>query len=73
MESRPQIREGVQRLKCVFLEIPGTRLTPLDAAKLSGLDGAVCEVVLEALEDARFLKRDGSGRYLCRATDSPYS
>ena len=43
METRPQVAEGVQRLKGVFLEIPGTRLTLLDAIKLSGLDQPVCK------------------------------
>jgi DNA-binding IclR family transcriptional regulator len=71
MQSQPRIAEGVQRLKGVFLEIPGTRLTLTDAAKLSGLDSPVCEVVLGALEEARFLKRDGKGRYQRRTTDSP--
>jgi hypothetical protein len=73
MERRPQVAEGVRRLKGVFLESPGTRLTLTDATKLSGLDGAVCEVVLGALEDARFLRRDSAGRYQRRSTDSPIS
>ena len=73
METRPQVAEGVQRLKGVFLEIPGTRLTLLDAIKLSGLDQPVCEVVLDVLEDARFLKRANDGCYQRWTLDSPYS
>jgi len=73
MEISPRISEAVQRLKAVFTEIPGTRLTVTDAVRLSGLDRAVCECVLLALEDARFLKRGQGGRYQRRATDSPDS
>jgi predicted transcriptional regulator of viral defense system len=68
MESRPQLVEGVQRLKGIFLEVPGTRLTVADAASLSGLDQSVCEVVLDALEDAHFLKRLHDGRYQRRTS-----
>jgi hypothetical protein len=63
MESRPQVVEGAQRLKGMFLEVPGTRLTPVDAARLSGLDHPLCEQILGALEDALFLKRANDGRY----------
>ena len=71
MESRPVVAQGVQRLKGVFLEMPGTRLTLLDAVKLSGLDQTTCEVVLDALEGARFLKRANDGCYQRRTLDAP--
>jgi hypothetical protein len=71
MESRPHVVEGVRRLKGVFLAVPGTCLTLTDAARLSGLDRPVCEVVLGALEDARFLKRRDDGLYQRRTLDSP--
>jgi hypothetical protein len=70
MENRPQIVEGVQRLKGVFLEVPGARLTLIAAARLSGLDTPVCEVVLDALEDAQFLTRGDDGCYQRRTSDS---
>ena len=71
MEGRPMVVQGVQRLKGVFLEVPGTRLTLLDAVKLSGLDQPTCAVILDALEDARFLKRANDGCYQRRTLDSP--
>jgi hypothetical protein len=71
MESRTYVVEGVERLKGVFLEVPGTRLTVTDAAKLSGLDHPICEIVLSALEDARFVKRGDDGRYQRRSFDCP--
>jgi hypothetical protein len=72
METRPLVAVAVHRLKGVFLEIPGTRLTLADASKLSGLDHADCEAVLGALEDARFLKRGHDGRYQRHTADSPF-
>jgi hypothetical protein len=38
-----------------FLEMPGLRVTRAQARRLWALDGAVCEAVLCALVDARFL------------------
>ena len=71
METRPQVVQAVQRLKGVFLEAPGTRLTLLEAVRLSGLDQPVCETVLGALEDARFLRRASDGSYVRWTLDSP--
>lgn len=71
MPAPVRVVEAVERLKGVFLEIPGTRLSTAQAARLSGLDETYCESVLSALEDTRFLKRTGDGRYRHRAGDSP--
>jgi DNA-binding IclR family transcriptional regulator len=70
MEAVPRLGEAVQRLKGVFLEIPGTRLSVSDASRLSGLDRPTCNMVLMALENARFLKRGHDGLYQRGATDS---
>jgi DNA-binding IclR family transcriptional regulator len=72
MDTQPQVVRGVQHLKALFLEMPGTRLTLADAIKLSGLERAVCEPVLDALEDARFLRRASDGCYHRRTSDSPF-
>jgi hypothetical protein len=63
--------EAVERLKAVFKEIPGTELTPADAARLAGLERTVCGALLRALEDARFLVRRRNGRFMRRSADSP--
>ena len=70
MDSGPRVAEAVQRLKGVFLEIPGTRLTVADASRLAGLDRPVCQLVLIALEDAHFLTRARDGLYLRSTVDS---
>ena len=63
MQAVPRVTEAVQRLKGVFQEVPGTRLTLADATRLSGLERPVCHLVLMALEDARFLRRGRDGVY----------
>lgn len=70
MEPATRFGEAVQRLKGVFLEIPGTRLSVADASRLSGLDRLTCNIVLMALEDARFLKRGHDGLYQRGAANS---
>jgi hypothetical protein len=73
MESVPRVNDAVLRLKAVFLEMPGTRLTPADAARLSGLDAPLCQLILYTLEETDFLKRGQDGLYMRRTLDSPRS
>jgi hypothetical protein len=52
------MRESKQMLQIVrseYQEIPGLRLTRRQIQRLWGLDAALCEAVIEALTDARFL------------------
>ena len=66
----PRVSDAVQRLKGMFLEMPGTQLSMADATRLSGLERPVCRVVLEALEDARFLQRRRDGLFMRRGPDA---
>ena len=52
-----------QRLKAMYQEMPGMRLSPADAARLAGLDPSVCRDILEALADVHFLKRGHDGTF----------
>jgi hypothetical protein len=70
MEPGLRVVDAMQRVKGVFLEIPGTRLTPAETARLSGLDSPLCRFVLAALEDAQFLRRGRDGLYARRTSDS---
>jgi hypothetical protein len=57
-----RIEQMLQRIQGEFVEMPGLRLTPAQAQRLWGLDPNVCDAVLGALVDAKFLTktRDGS-------------
>ena len=49
----------VRRVKAEFLEMPGLRLTVQQAARLWGLERALCESVIEILIRSAFLRRSG--------------
>ena len=70
MESTIRVAEALQRVKGVFLEVPGTRLSIAETSQLAGLEHDLCESVMLALEDAHFLKRTRDGRYSRRTNDS---
>lgn len=57
-----RIDEVLQRIQGEFVEMPGLRLTAAQAQRLWGLERDVCDALLGALVDARFLAqtRDGS-------------
>jgi len=55
--------EAVNRLKGVFLEVPGTRLTVADAVQLSGIEPVLCQAVLKTLEDTGFLGQQPEGLF----------
>jgi DNA-binding IclR family transcriptional regulator len=71
MEMNTRVAVATERLKNLFLEIPGTQLSAADAARLAGLDETTCQPILEALEQARFLARRPDGLFVRRTSDSP--
>jgi len=58
-----RLTDAVHRLRGMFMDVPGSRLSPDDAARLSGVDTPLCQAVLEALLAARFLKRGRDGTF----------
>jgi hypothetical protein len=58
-----RIDEVLQRIQGEFVEMPGLRLTGAQAQRLWGLDRDVCDALLGALVDARFLTRTKDGAY----------
>ena len=57
-----RIDDVLQRIQGEFVEMPGLRLTPAQAQRLWGLERDICDALLAALVDAKFLAqtRDGS-------------
>jgi len=51
----------VRRVREEFLEMPGLRLTPVQARRLWGLDGDACRAVIDALVACAFLKWTSGG------------
>src|SRR6202030_325994 len=56
------IEDMLNRLRAEYLEIAGSRLTSEQVQRLCGIERKVCQSVLDALVDAKFLcvKSDGS-------------
>ena len=53
----------MQRVQAAYLDSPGLRLTLAQAQRLWGLDRKACLVMLNALIDEQFLRRETDGRY----------
>jgi hypothetical protein len=72
--TRPtRVKEAIARLRAVFLEVPGTQLSPAQAIMLAGLDEPMGESVLLALEQAEFVWRDRKGLYRWRPSEAALS
>jgi len=70
MDATPRVIDGLQRLKGIFLEMPGTKLSMADATRLSGLERPMCRIVLQALEDSHFLRRRHDGIFMRLGPDA---
>lgn len=53
----------LERLRAEFMEMPGLRLTREQVQRLCGVEERVCQVVLDALVDAKFLCLKSDGVY----------
>jgi hypothetical protein len=56
--------EILQRVRSEFLEMPGLRLTRAQARRLWALDEPLCDAILAALVDARFLVHSGNVAFM---------
>jgi hypothetical protein len=63
MEATARVVTALYRLKEPFLAAPGTEMTLRDAASLLGLDSHLCDLLLNALVDRRFLTLGTNGAY----------
>ena len=59
----------IGRIRGEFLEMPGLRLAPEQAARLLSLDGALSVQLLEILVADGFLYKTSDGAYLRRDLD----
>ncbi len=63
-EQNTPTDEVLRRIQGEFLEMPGLRLTVAQARRMWGLDAAVCEALLGALVDAKFLFKTRDGAFM---------
>ena len=62
--GEPRRHELITRLRGMFREMPGLRLTIEEAGILAGVTEPTAAAVLEAMAAAGLLRRSGDGRYL---------
>jgi hypothetical protein len=59
-----RIDDVLQRIQGEFVEMPGLRLTAAQAQRLWGLDREVCDRLLGALVEAKFLAQTRDGAFV---------
>jgi len=59
-----RLSAALRRAKGEFLEMPGLRLTLAQAQRLWAIDRAMCDAVLAALVEARFLVQSRNASYI---------
>ena len=59
-----RIDDVLQRIQGEFVEMPGLRLTAAQAQRLWGLEKDVCNALLGALVDAKFLSQTRDGAFI---------
>ena len=66
----PTMEQLLRHIQGEFREIPGLRLTCRQAQRLWNLDAVVCESLLAALVDVRFLTQTPDGLFLQRTAST---
>jgi hypothetical protein len=57
------VADWLQIIRGEFQEIPGLHLTKPQIQRLWGLDAVMCDALLDALVNVRFLRRTDKGGY----------
>ena len=70
-EATRTTEDALRRVRGEFLEMPGLRLTAMQARRLWGLDAGSCDALLAALVDAKFLFKTREGAFMRVETSTP--
>jgi hypothetical protein len=62
------VQDVIERLRAEFVEMPDLRLSSGQVERLCGVEHTMCQSILDALVDAKFLCRKPDGIY-ARLTD----
>ena len=61
--SASPLPQLLERIRAEYLEMPGLRLTLEQMQRLCGVEPSLCQLVLDALVDAKFLSVRAGGTY----------
>ena len=64
MVSRESTHDWVGLMRAEYLEMPGLALTKSQASRLWGLDSDTCDVLLDEMVDAKFLRKTPQNLYV---------
>ena len=62
--AQTTLADWLHLIRAEYLEIPGLHLTKKQVQRLWSLDQVMCEALLDALVDARFLRLTPNGAYV---------
>jgi hypothetical protein len=65
------IHEVIRRVRAEYLEMPGLQLTEPQVQRLCGVERMVCQIVLDALVNEKFLWAKPDGHY-ARLTEGQF-
>lgn len=66
--EHPAVIRWLELIQAEYREMPGLRLKKPQMQRLWGLDPFVCDALVEALVDARVLRRTLDGSYMTQET-----
>jgi DNA-binding IclR family transcriptional regulator len=70
LQAAPRIDRALVTLRGLFLAQSDVELSADEIGRRSGLDETTCSALLWALENARFLSRSPTGRFILRRRPS---
>ena len=65
--EQPNVISWLELIRAEYLEMPGLRLTKPQVRRFWSLEAAVCDALLDALVDARFLAKTRQASYVLAA------
>ena len=65
-----RLKEALARVRLLFMETRGVKLTTADAALMAGLDTQVCHLLLRNLIETGFLEQRPGGIFVRSSLDS---
>ena len=68
-EREAERRQWLSVIKGEYKEMPGLELTRAQITRLWGLEPAVCDELLETLQESHFLRVNPRGRYVLAGSE----
>jgi hypothetical protein len=67
VSGQPRVDRFIQIVQTEYREMPGLQLTKPQMRRFLGIDIVTCDIVLELLEQQKFLRRTPKNAYVLQA------